>query len=487
MINNIIKLFNIEDEDIEIIDIKTIGSTKEIHLARILKPEYCPQCHSKMHSKGFYKRRVNHPIFQDGYTFILVVYQRKWKCTNPLCNLYLNDQFNFVEKYKQSTNMTPYLILRDMKDINVTIAEVAKKFNVSDTTVYYTFQQYIDPKRLPLPEILSIDEVFLDIDYRHKYAMILMDFITGEIIDILPNRWEETTNAYFLSIPIEERKQVKYLICDMYNPYINYAGRYFPSATVLIDSFHVISWINTRINQHIYAIKKKYAEKDKQLYKEKLEKQNKVYVETEHKGKIPESKETYLLTRHRWVLLRNVDNIEYEYERRYNRKFSAYLNTYDYEKLFLDIDDSFIKIRKLKEKYIEFNNSGEEDPKKVENELDKLIEEYANCDLEIFRSFSELLNNHKNEIINSFTYVTDKSNKRRRLSNGPIEGFNRQPKDYKRNTRGIENFDFVRKRLLWANRENEPFLAVPKSKEEVYRTDEKRKKAKEKARNNKIK
>ena len=39
-----------------------------------------------------------------------------------------------------------------------------------------------------------------------------MDFNTLEIVDILPNRWEETTNAYFLSIPLEERKNVKYLI-----------------------------------------------------------------------------------------------------------------------------------------------------------------------------------------------------------------------------------------------------------------------------------
>ena len=43
-----------------------------------------------------------------------------------------------------------------------------------------------------------------------------MDFITGEIIDILHNRWQSTADDYFYSIPREERLNVKYLICDAY-------------------------------------------------------------------------------------------------------------------------------------------------------------------------------------------------------------------------------------------------------------------------------
>ena len=107
------------------------------------------------------------------------------------------------------------MILNEMKNIHITTADVARKYNISDTSVHYIFLQYLNIKRLPLPEIISVDEVFLDIDYKHRYALVIMDFDSSEITDILPNRWEETTNAYFLSIPLEERKNVKYLICDM--------------------------------------------------------------------------------------------------------------------------------------------------------------------------------------------------------------------------------------------------------------------------------
>ena len=37
---------------------------------------------------------------------------------------------------------------------------------------------------------------------------------------------------------------------------------------------------------------------------------------------------------------------------------------------------------------------------------------------------------------------------KRRLSNGPMEGYNRTPKDFKRNSRGLSNFEYARSRLI---------------------------------------
>lgn len=457
---------NIEDKDIIVTKITTDGNIKKIFLEKSLKVEFCPACSSRMHSKGKYIRKINHPILQDGYQLQLIVSQRKWRCTNSQCNLYFNDQFNFISKYKQSSNITPYMILKEMKNIHVTTADIARKYNISDTSVHYIFLQYLDIKRLPLPEIISLDEVFLDIDYRHRYALVILDFNTLDIVDILPNRWEETTSTYFLSIPPEERKKVKYLICDMYNPYINYTKRYFPNSIAIIDSFHVVSWLIKKINNYIYELKKKYQENDKKLYKEACIKNNKPF---ESKN-IPVSKEVYLLNNFKWLLLKNTDNIDYKYETKYNYKLKAYLNTYDYKKMFFELDDKLIDIRKLKEKYIEFNNSKEKDLDKINQLLSDLIHIYEHSSIPIFKEFSILLKDHKQEIINSFIYIVDNNGVERRLSNGPIEGYNRVPKDFKRNSRGLHNFEYARSRLIWSNRKMEAVLASPKSKIEVYKS-----------------
>lgn len=459
------KFLNIEDKDIIISKILIDGNTKIIYLEKTLKVEYCPACSSRMHSKGKYIRKINHPILQDGYQLKLIVTQRKWRCTNPQCNLYFNDQFNFISKYKQSSNITPYMILNEMKNIHISTADVARKYNISDTSVHYIFLQYLNIKRLPLPEIISVDEVFLNIDYKHRYALVIMDFDSSEIIDILPNRWEETTNAYFLSIPLEERKNVKYLICDMYNPYINYTKRYFPNSIAIIDSFHVVSWIIRKINNYINDLKKKFQIRDKKIYEDSCIKNNRPI---DFKN-MPTSKEVYLLNNFKWLILQNVENIDYQSNVRYNHKLKAYLNTYDYEKMFFQLDDNLVQIRRLKEKYIEFNKTEERDLEKINTLLSNIIDCYSHSTLIMFKEFSELLKAHKQEIINSFIYINDNNGNERRLSNGPMEGYNRTPKDFKRNSRGLSNFEYVRSRLIWANRKNESILAIPKSKKEVYK------------------
>ena len=82
--------------------------------------------------------------------------------------------------------------------------------------------------------------------------MVIMDYKTKEIIDILPNRYESTVSNYFLRIPLEERKKVKYLVTDMYKPYLNFTHRFFPNSVSLVDSFHIVSKLISDIGQYIY-------------------------------------------------------------------------------------------------------------------------------------------------------------------------------------------------------------------------------------------
>ena len=95
-------------------------------------------------------------------------------------------------------------------------------------------------KRLTLTDAICIDEVFVDFDEYCKYALVIQDFHTGEPLDLLRSRRKNITEPYFLSISREERANVRYLISDMYNPYINYVEQYSPNAVSVVDSFHVI-------------------------------------------------------------------------------------------------------------------------------------------------------------------------------------------------------------------------------------------------------
>lgn len=440
----------------------------EIHICieKALLPVYCPDCGNRMYSKGAYLRKVKHPVLHSGRQLILDLKQRKYRCTNKECNFYFNEEFNFVEKYKQTTVMIPYLILADMKDITLTCAAVSRRYQLSDTYVHSIMMTYLDFRPLPLSEVISIDEVFLDIDYDERYVVIIRDFLSGELIEILPNRYEGTLRSFFRSYSSEERRKVRYVISDMYDPYLELPEKYLFSAVSIIDSFHVIQILEKAIRQYIDTVKKRYQKKLDEERKENNLKTNRNYKSRK------DPVELVLLKRHKWVLLSSPDNKPEFSSRHFSRKLGIYPTVERIEKMFLELDPMFPVLKELKDEYILFNREYEGREEEARPVLRKLIERYEKSEYRIYKEFAALLSRHFDRILKSFTLVKRENKENeifyQRLSNGPMEGFNRKPKDMKRLARGFSNFAFVRNRILWSSRKNAAILAVPKSREDAF-------------------
>lgn len=270
-----------------------------------------------MHSRGVRSRKIKHPILQDNYSLILILKQRRWRCSNPECRYDTSESFKFVNRQRRTTNATDMLIVNAYRNLLETSASIAKHFNVSDTYAHEVFNRYVKLDRLPLTDAISIDEVYLYMDDNCKYALIIQDFHTGDPIDLLRSRRVSVTESYFTSIPPEERNGVKYLISDMYNQYIDYVDKYFPNSVPVVDSFHVIQWIIRMIDNHIWQLLKYYR---------------------------------------RWLILANQDNIHYHSEPRVDQHFHVLMNTYDYEDAIFHIYNKLKDYRELKEMYVRFNS-----------------------------------------------------------------------------------------------------------------------------------
>ena len=148
--NTITELLNLEDSDVYISDIKIEGTQKIITLETHPSIHFCPQCDFRMHSRGVKQRKINHPILQDTYECVLLLKQRRWKCTNPLCNYSFNESFNFVGKRKRNTNATEMLIVNEFKDLSMSAARIAEKFNVSDLCSWILDMPFIINFRLSI-------------------------------------------------------------------------------------------------------------------------------------------------------------------------------------------------------------------------------------------------------------------------------------------------------------------------------------------------
>ena len=413
--NSITDLLDLEDADITITDIQIQGQTKTLFLESKPVAHYCPSCGYKMHSRGIKQRKINHPILQDNYRLILILKQRRWRCTNPDCRYDTSETFKFVNKNRRTTNATDMLIVNAYRNLAESSVSISKKFHVSDTYAHDVFDRYVKLDRLPLTDVISVDEVFLEMDDDCKYALVIQDFHTGDPIDLLRSRRTNVTEPYFAALPMEERAAVKYLISDMYNQYIAYVDKYFPNAVPVVDSFHVIQWIIRKIDNYIRQLLKKYRLRDRQL-------QDKLSQQQQKPVSLPVSDEVYMLQKYRWLILSNQSNILYHSDLRMDSHFHVLMNTYDYESWLFRIDPKLQDYRDLKE---------------------------------LFREFASLLEKYQDPIINSFIMVEKIGNGKiygTRLSNGPIESLNRKVKDLKRLGRGFRNFEHFRNRFLYATR-----------------------------------
>ena len=446
--NSITDLLDLEDTDITITDIQIQGQIKTLFLESALVAHFCPSCGYKMHSRGIKQRKINHPILQDNYKLILILKQRRWRCTNPTCRYDISESFRFVNKNRRTTNATDMLIVNAYKKLDETSVSIAKRFHVSDTYAHDVFDRYVKLDRLKLTDAISVDEVFLDMDDGCKYALVIQDFHTGDPIDLLRSRRVNVTEPYFVSLPEEERAAVKYLISDMYNQYISYVDKYFPNAVAVVDSFHVIQWIIRKIDNHIRQLLKKYRLRDREL-------QDRLSQEQQRPVSMPVSHEVYILQKYKWLILSNRSNILYHSNPRMDSHFRVLMNTYDYEDWLFRIDPKLRDYRDLKELYIQFNSRNSGDPVSARKELADLIQFYMDSDYEMFREFASLLKKYEDPIINSFIMVQKIGNGKiydTRLSNGPIESLNRKIKDLKRLGRGFRNFEHFRNRFLYATR-----------------------------------
>ena len=174
--NSITDLLDLEDSNIVISDIRIEGTTKCLTLETPPSVQFCPQCGFRMHSRGIKKRTISHPVLQDGYHLKLILKQRRWRCTNPDCHYETNESFRFVNRNRRCTNASDMLIVMAFKDLSESAASIAKRFHTSDTHVMDVFDRYVKLDRLPLSDIISIDEVHMDLDPNCKYALVIQDF-----------------------------------------------------------------------------------------------------------------------------------------------------------------------------------------------------------------------------------------------------------------------------------------------------------------------
>ena len=354
------------------------------------KTHTCPFCGKYTDKVHDYRRQHIKDVPAFGKQTYIVLNKRRYVC--PSCKKRFYEKVDFVPRKHQSTKRLYVYVIDKLTDER-SFSSVARETNLSVSTVIRAFDMvgFIQPKTLP--EVIAIDE-FKGNTGKEKYQCILTNPKTGEVLDILPERYSSYLSQYMRKYTRDERKGVKYFISDMWSPYTDMATIYFPQATQIVDKYHFIRQIIWAFEKVRKTEQKKYGKDNRLMFKNSKR-----------------------------ILTQRASKLNNEQRQRVNA--------------ILYISSALREAYILKEQF--YRVCGCTDRLGAKEMMKEWIYSAQGSNLREYHNCAKTLLNWQRGILNSFEVS---------YTNGFTEGCNNKIKVLKRNAYGYRNFERFRKRIL---------------------------------------
>ena len=240
-------IFKIKEEYIKHTRVNEDGSvhfTLEIPVAE----QVCPHCGaSTRKSNGKRSRDVKFGAMQH-HTVTATYLQRRYKCQE--CNHTFIEKNPFVSRYLRLSKSNLEYLFRQLGEKG-SFTEMAKRSDVSVSTVIRYCSKLAIPKPAQLPTVLGIDEYKGNAEGQ-MYQVIITDLRNHSVVDILPKRETRALIQYFKTFSKEAREQVKYIVMDMCPLFKLVMQTMFSHAHIVADRYHVcrlVDWALERVRK----------------------------------------------------------------------------------------------------------------------------------------------------------------------------------------------------------------------------------------------
>ena len=369
------------------------------------QPSHCYKCgvafDSRFEKHGFISSDIVVPDVA-GYKTILRLHKQRYLCKH--CNKAFTLKTSVTDYGCFISKNTKWKIARDLRD-KISEKDIAKNNNVSPNTVERVMDSYYNNLKLYkhyLPKVLSFDEFKSVKSADGAMSFHICNGETGQTIDIVEDRRLFSLLKYFNYYDLKARHSVKYIIIDMYAPYVSLIRKMFPNAKIVIDSFHLVQLISRSLNKtRIRAMKN--------------------------------NKKAYNKMKRYWkLILKSRDELGYSKW----KKFTCFSNLMTEKDVVDFILNQDTELRETYFKYQELLSSIKNKDKnrflQAINEVNELVSDYMKTSIKTLTEFKE-------NIFNTF-----KTN----YHNGFIEGNNNFIKTLKRIAFGFRSFRRFKARIM---------------------------------------
>ena len=230
--------------------VKKWGQTSEgffLHLARVNSGINCPHCQQKtqeLHQLRYLLVRDLPAFDQPGY---LKVPRRQFSCRH--CQKYITEELDYIDTKRKETrryqeNIYQKVLKSSIEQVsqeeNLTYEEVESLFILLSQSAHY--KEWATRKRL------SIDEISKKKGHKN-FITLVSDVDTGNLLEVIDSHKQQEIIETLIQQSIEARMQVEEVSVDMWAGFPKVVEEVFPNAVVVIDRFHVMKLINTRLNK----------------------------------------------------------------------------------------------------------------------------------------------------------------------------------------------------------------------------------------------
>lgn len=368
-------------------------------------PICCPKCgviyDDNFEKHGFITSNIKIPNI-SGFKSILRLHKQRYLCKH--CNKAFTLKSNIVNYGCFISNNTKYQIALDLTKKRSEV-DISNDNNVSPNTVERVMDSFYESQKLyknHLPEVLLFDEFKSIKSASSAMSFHLCNGITGKTIDIVEDRKLLNLLKYFGKYSHKALKNVKYIVIDMYSPYVSLIKRLFPNANIVIDNFHLIQLISRSLNKTRISIMKK----DKKNYNK--------------------------LKRYWRLLLKSKDELDFENWKKFTC-FNSFMTESDVVNYIINTNDE------LKQTYIVYQELLSSIKNKNFNAFTYILNNYNNNISDYMKTSINTLNQFKDNIYNTFST---------NYHNGYIEGNNNFIKVIKRIAFGFRSFIRFKTRIL---------------------------------------
>lgn len=219
-------------KDVIISNVENDGEALKVYLELPVRTHKCPSCGQETTRIHDYRIQIVKDIPFGRKTY-LYLKKRRYLC--PHCQKRFYEENYFLPRYHRVTSRMIARILNEFRKLK-SAKEIAESYNVSATTAIRYFD-HVNHRCNELPLVVSIDE-FKGNAGGEKYQCIITDPEGRKVLDILPNRFENSLIHYFKRF--KNKNNVHYFVTDM-NPHFKAVCKAcFPQAIIVADRYHVI-------------------------------------------------------------------------------------------------------------------------------------------------------------------------------------------------------------------------------------------------------